>query len=110
MVFATNNFGDIEILEYVEYKKVLIKFIKTGNTKYASMGNIRKGAVCDNELPNLYDVGFTDIPKRDNPRLHSLWCGMFVRCYNKSNTNNTRHSYANQVWLYTNKFLCIFRY
>ena len=82
MVFTTNNFGDIEILEYVEYKKVLIKFVRTGNTKYASMRNIKKGAVCDNKLPTVYDVGFTDIPKRDNPRLHNLWNGMFVRCYN----------------------------
>ena len=81
-VFSTNNFGDIEVIEYTDSKKVLIKFVRTGNTKYATMGNIKKGVVCDNELPSLYDVGFIDLPAKDNPRLHWIWNGMFVRCYN----------------------------
>ena len=81
-VFSTNNFGDIEVIEYTDSKKVLIKFVRTGNTKYATMGNIKKGVVCDNKLPTLYDVGFTDIPPKENLRLHGIWRGMFSRCYN----------------------------
>lgn len=81
-VFPTNNFGNIEILEYTNSRKVLVRFVRTGNTKYVSMNNIRSGAVCDREAPNLYGVGFTDVPSRVDLRLYGIWNGMFSRCYN----------------------------
>ena len=80
-VFPTNNFGDIEILEYISSKKVLVKFVRTGNTKHAATGNIKKGNVCDRDAPNLYGVGFTDIPSRVDHRLYGIWNGMLSRCY-----------------------------
>lgn len=80
--FSTNYNGDVMVLKYEGYDKVLVKFILTGNTKYTSVAYLKNGVICDTEAPSLYGVGFTDTPCKIEPRLHSIWNGMFSRCYN----------------------------
>lgn len=91
-VFKTKNYGDILVLRYVSSKGVLIKFMNTGNTKYAHISAIRKMEVRDTEAFPVYKVGIMDIPnelKKDapTPKEYSLWNGMKSRCYNE----NIRH-------------------
>lgn len=81
-IFTTNGSGDVEVLEYVNGRNVLIKFLSTEHTKVVDMGNLKKGAICDTEAPNLYGRGYTDISSSYDQRLHGIWGGMFSRCYN----------------------------
>ena len=48
-IYETNNSGEIEILEIVNSRKVLIRFMDTGFEKFTDSRLIRKGIVKDNK-------------------------------------------------------------
>ena len=45
--FDTLNFGQLEVIEYINAKNVTVKFIKTGFVTKAEAAQIRKGQVRD---------------------------------------------------------------
>lgn len=61
-IFPTTKSGDIEILQYISYKEVYIRFLQTGNEKNTTVGQILKGTVLDF---NKYEVGTKYNTKRN---------------------------------------------
>ena len=91
-VFKTNNYGDVVVLEYNNYRDVTIKFLNTGNIRKTGTPEIINGEIRDNEAFPVYKVGVMDIPNelrrgRPAPKEYSIWNSIRQRCYNE----NIRH-------------------
>lgn len=100
-VFQTNNYGNIEIIERVDTKTVIIKFSNTGNTQKTSTTQILRGEVRDNPAGKLIcgwginDVDYEtqkyiELSKLVNKKKKVIWkCPYYIkwsnmvnRCYN----------------------------
>ena len=88
-IYPTRRSGDIEIIEYFNYHKVLIKFKNTGREKFVQMKEVRNGSVCDKFLPFRGGVGVIgegDYKSKVDgkyTREFSIWKDMVDRCYLK---------------------------
>lgn len=86
-IYATNNFGDIEIVQYLSALNVAIRFLNTGNIVTARLGNIIRGNVKDPIARTLCSVGY--LGNGDNAcyqdgkmtAAYSRWSDMIKRCY-----------------------------
>ena len=90
-VFKTNNYGDVEIVEYINSSKVKIRFINTNHIKEEYLSSVRLGCVRDDSIPTTCGFGFFDVEGasigRNAIREYRLWNAMINRCYNE----NLRH-------------------
>lgn len=88
-VFKTNNYGDVVVLEYINYRDVTVKFLNTGNVRKTATSEIRKGEIRDNEAFPVYAVGIMDVPDElrrgePKPKEYSIWNNIRQRCYNEN--------------------------
>ena len=88
-VYPTKSYGDILVLEYINYRDVTVKFLNTGNVRKTATSEIRKGEIRDNEAFPVYKVGVMDIPNevqrgKPVPKEYSIWNGVKQRCYNEN--------------------------
>lgn len=81
MIFTTQRFGDVEVLEYEHSDKVLVRFIDTDNTGVFTMHNISRGKIKDRGVPTVHGVGIVDIPVKGYAKAYSCWADMLRRCY-----------------------------
>lgn len=84
-----SNYGQLEILEYINKSKILIKFLNTGYERYTSASNIHSGSVRDVYYPTVVGVGFLgETTVSVNGKVKSsyhVWRGMLYRCYDIDN-------------------------
>ena len=86
-VYPSNNCGDMEVIEYVNYERVRVKFLDTGHEKYAYAHHIHSGTVKDPLKPSVYGVGYMgeglykSRTKGGNTKAYYTWHNMFKRCY-----------------------------
>jgi len=103
--FESNNYGWFEVIEYTNYKEVIVKFEKTGYVTSSVSCNIRNGMVKDRLLPTVYGRGFMGEGRYDskiNGKEYSTWGSMLRRCYNeKYQENNPTYKgcFVNKEWL-----------
>lgn len=87
-VYPSNRFGDVEIVEYIDNKKAVIKFLNTGYTAEESWSSIRSGYIRDRSLPTTCGFGFIDVEGasigRNMTKEYKLWNNMITRCYNEN--------------------------
>lgn len=91
-VYPTKTSGELTIVEYISSVKVLIRFLNTGNERFARIGDINKQEVRDKEAFPVYSFGIMDIPNelrrgQPEPKEYKIWNGIRQRCYNE----NIRH-------------------
>ena len=92
-VFKTNNYGDVEVTEYVDSHNITVKFLNTGAIKNTTASALTTGVLKDSEVHDTHKYGVMDIPKsvgrggRCDP-LYKKWNGMMQRCYNPKNKIN----------------------
>lgn len=120
-VYKTKRYGELEIVEYFNAKKVKVKFIDTGYEKFAQAVHIRSGSVADRMARTVCGVGFlgdgpykTDINGKSTDA-YSAWSLMLLRCYTK--VNEAKNKFYDNVsvceewqnfqvfadWYYSNK-------
>ena len=86
-IYETNNYGTLEVIQYVNSKKVRVRFIDTGHERYTTSGRIRTGMLKDPFVPSVYGVGYlgSGIYKAStngsNTKVYATWKGMLERCY-----------------------------
>ena len=106
-IHETNNHGKIEILEIVNSRKVLIRFVDTGFEKFADSRLIRQGIVKDNTLSYSSCGAILDVVGKTEgaaSKAYKLWCGMMNRCYSaKTHERRPRYSVC-EVSEYFKKF------
>lgn len=110
-VYPSNKYGDVEIVEYINNKQVVIKFLNTGFITEESMGDIRSGHIRDSSLPTTCGFGYIDKEGasigRNMTKEYQLWNNMINRCYNSS-LAHIHPTYVDCVvsedWRYLSKF------
>ena len=84
-IFPTKQNGDLEVLEYVSAKEVVIRFIGTGYTTKCAMVNILSGTVKDRLKPSVYGVGVVGekypLENGKQSKEYNVWVRMLDRCY-----------------------------
>lgn len=85
----TKNFGELEVVEYVDAKKVHVRFIDTGYERVVQSKHLRNGYAKDILKPSLFGVGFigsggysTQI-NGERSKAYTTWYSMLSRCYSK---------------------------
>ena len=86
-IYETNNFGTLEVIEYINFSKVRVRFLATGYEKFARATSIRNGAVKDLLVPSVCGIGYLGegtckvSANGRSTKVYSTWLGMLVRCY-----------------------------
>lgn len=110
-VYPSNRFGAVEIIEYINNERVIIKFINTGYTVEENWSAIRSGYIKDRSLPTTCGFGYIDIEGasigRKMTKEYRLWNNMINRCYNE--VTRQKHlsyvdCYVSDEWKYLSKF------
>lgn len=67
-IYKTNEWGDIEVVEYINSKNVTVRFVSTGNIKKCLKDNIEKGLVADSEARKKHFQQIRDEERADRHR------------------------------------------
>lgn len=92
-VFKTNNYGNVEVVEYLDSQNITVKFLNTGSIKITTTSALTTGILKDPEVHDTHKYGIMDLPKsvgrgcKCDPLYHT-WNGMMQRCYNPKNKMN----------------------
>jgi len=81
-IYTTNNYGDLVVIEYVNYYNVRVEFVDTGYKTTATAGNINKGGVRDRMIPSVHGKGINDLKGNSGEGpFYQRWENMLQRCY-----------------------------
>ena len=86
-IYPSNNCGDMEVIEYVNTRKVLVRFIQTGFERYTYAHCIRIGGVKDPCSHSIYGVGYLGegtykvSVSGKTTKEYDTWHSMLRRCY-----------------------------
>ena len=87
-IYSSNNYGDMEVVEYINSKNVYVRFIETGYVTCTQAGHIRLGKVKDLFHPSVWGVGYLGVgrytwgSKGKETKVYTTWKNMLNRCYN----------------------------
>lgn len=86
-VFKTNNYGNVEVVEYLGSNNITVKFLNTGSIKTTTVSALKTGSLKDSEIHDTSKYGIMDLPKsvgRGDKRdpLYYKWKDVMQRCYN----------------------------
>lgn len=106
-VFKTNNFGDCEVIEYINSRNAVVKFIDTGYVVKTTSSVVERGQIRDKLSKSICGVGFIGDGKNlthsngRKTREYSVWKGMIERCYSESLRKNYptyKNCYVCEEW------------
>lgn len=86
-VYSSNAYGDFVIVDYINAKNVIVRFVDTGFVTTSESVNVLRGSVKDKMMPIVYDVGFVGEGRfspsvnRKHTGAYVRWKGMLKRCY-----------------------------
>ena len=86
-IYETNNYGTLEVIEYVNSTRVRVRFIDTGYERYAQTGCILRGQVKDLLAPSVCGLGYlgcggySTTVSGTHTKMYATWVRMFERCY-----------------------------
>ena len=89
-VFESNSCGELEVIEYVNARKVRIKFIATGFEKWVQAKGVRSGMIKDLLSPSVYGAGFVGVggyatsENNKQSTSYKVWQAVIRRCYDKA--------------------------
>lgn len=101
-IMPTLNFGDVEILEYVDGFNVKVRFVNTGFEGWYPAGNIKRGKIMDYMAPSFCGVGYMGVGPHNStnqPKAYRHWTHMIQRCYvNAEEFKNYADVWVNSEW------------
>lgn len=89
--YLTNNSGYCTVIEYIQYKNVVVKF-DDGYIKRTTIKELKKGALSNPNVPTVLGFGFNDT--KTNTIVLNRWHHMLKRVYS-TNFKNKNPSYKN---------------
>ena len=93
-IYPTNNYGSLEVVEYINARKILVRFINTGYEKYTSAGHMRDGVVKDPLYPTIFGKGYFGVGSYKSwtngkiTKVYKTWNNMLQRCYDEKSLGN----------------------
>lgn len=97
-----NDYGEFEVLEYINAGNIIVKFVKTGTVRSVRLQHLKNGKVADPMFPSVCGIGYTG-GNIENDKARSSWSGMIHRCYdtkaNRSRRYFDRGVYVCNEWL-----------
>ena len=110
-VFKTNNYGDVEVVEYINSSFVKIRFINTNHVKEEHLSSVRSGYVRDDSIPSTCGFGYIDIEgastHKHMTKEYQLWNNMINRCYNEKRLSRNptyKDCHVSEDWRYLSNF------
>ena len=110
-IYPSNRYGDVEIVEYINSKRAIVRFINTGYTVEENWSAIRSGYIKDRSVPTTCGVGFIDVEGasigKNMTKEYHLWNNMLNRCYNENilSSNPTyKDCHVSEEWRYLSNF------
>lgn len=83
-VYKTNNFGHLRVINYINYRNVIVEFVETKYSTRVYAINVIKGRVKDLMSPSIHGVGYIGIGEyTSRSRAYGTWDNMLIRCYAK---------------------------
>lgn len=88
IVLDSKSFGKFEVIKYVNWSNVTVRFIDTGYVKTCDMKEVKTGSIKDYMKPSVYGVGimgdnYLTIGSNAKDREYEVWSGMIKRCYSE---------------------------
>jgi hypothetical protein len=87
------RYGDMEVLEYIDKRRVLVKFIETGFEKYTDANSVGRGTAKDPYYKSVCGVGcIGESCTSKNGKVkqsYFIWRGMLRRCYDLNDRSDT---------------------
>lgn len=79
----TNNYGRIEIIDYLKNDKRRIRFLDTGTEIVTSTGSLYRGDIKDRNKPTVYGIGVVGYGEYSskNKICYETWKSMIERCF-----------------------------
>jgi hypothetical protein len=99
-IYPTKNYGDLIIVNYLNYNNVSVRFLVTGFESVTNAGSITNGSVKDLMHPRVFGVGYVGVGthkptiKGNRTASYSRWIDMLRRCYSEKFIANNK-SYTN---------------
>lgn len=97
-VFSSSNYGDYEVITFLNRHCVTIRFLQTGYVKRTSLANINRKAIKDPYYPSVHGVGYlgegpypTSYKRKGrsyNSPAYEVWNSKLKNCYGKSRVNH----------------------
>lgn len=109
-VFKSNNFGYFKVIEYLDFKNVVVEFIETKFVTVTTTQQIKHGEVRDMWCPSVEGVGINDLEFKDSPDhnrspYYCMWVNMLRRSHNVYNKHEYVGASCDKNWLYLSKFI-----
>lgn len=85
-LFKTQSDGTVEVIEYIDCKNIIVKFINTGTITRTEKYRLERGQIRDKNIPRLYGVGVIDLPTYQEGMelpIYKMWSRMMQRCYSE---------------------------
>jgi hypothetical protein len=98
-IYETTHYGKLMVIEYIDYRNVLVEFFETGFRTITQRCQIKSGQVKDKLLPSVFGVGFVGdggyVTSKGGKQLLSYkrWFNMMIRCYS-SDYHNKKPTYT----------------
>ena len=89
-VWSSDKYGEYIVINYINTRKVAIKFLSTNYSYYTTMCRIKRGGVKDYLAPSVCGVGyvgegsFKPSIKGLDSKSYKVWHCMLQRCYDES--------------------------
>lgn len=91
LTYSTNHCGEVQILEYISSRKVIVQFLNTGHKKEVSMHNLQLGKVEDRTekllSPTKFGIGIIgqgSYSCSTHRKIYDKWMNMLQRCYSQA--------------------------
>lgn len=88
-IYQSSESGNFEVIEYINYSNVKVRFLSTGFIKTASKRQVLNGNIKDPMHKRVYGIGFIGIGNQNRSskgisnQIYNSWYGMLTRCYSK---------------------------
>mgnify|MGYP000067771257 CR=1 FL=1 len=88
-VWESKTCGAFEVINYINWRDVTVRFVDTGYIKKCQSSNVRSGSIKDNLSKKTYGVGFigdgnySPMVNGKQSEAYAAWNCMFDRCYSR---------------------------
>ncbi|AUR91528.1 hypothetical protein NVP1161O_086 [Vibrio phage 1.161.O._10N.261.48.C5] len=110
-IYESNYSGKVEVVSYFGVKKVEVRFLNSGKTKWVRGDHLKLGTIKDYHQPTVFGVGVVgdNVTKVEGKTttVYNAWTGILERCYSES-LHKTHPTYkdceVSEDWKYLDNF------